>query len=53
MGLEDHAEVRRALELALDQRSGRILFIANDPLMDPIRREPWFPEILERAGLSS
>jgi TolB-like protein/Tfp pilus assembly protein PilF len=53
MGLENHAEVRRALELALEQRSGRIAFIATDPLMDPVRRKPWFPEILERAGLSS
>jgi adenylate cyclase len=53
IGLENHAEVRRAMELALEKRSGRIPFIATDPLMDPVRREPWFPEILERAGLSS
>ncbi len=52
MGLRDYAEVRRSLELALEHRSGRILFLAFEPLLDPVRGEPWFSGLLVRAGLS-
>ena len=51
VGLRDHAEARRCLELAIEQRSGRVPFLAVEPLLDPIRGEPWFPGLLARAGL--
>jgi adenylate cyclase len=53
VGLQNYAEVRRCLELAADHRSGRIPFAAVEPLLDPVRGEPWFPNLLARAGLSA
>jgi serine/threonine-protein kinase len=53
IGLGNHAAARRSLELAIEQRSGRVPFMASEPLLDPVRREPWFPALLRRAGLSA
>jgi serine/threonine-protein kinase len=53
IGLGNNAEARRHLELAIEQRSGRVPFMASEPLLDPLRREPWFPALLRRAGLSA
>jgi serine/threonine-protein kinase len=52
IGLQDHGEARRCLELAVDHRSGRIPFLAVEPLLDPVRGEPWFSSLLARAGLA-
>ncbi len=53
VGLGDFAAARRGLELAIDRRAGRIPFLTSEPLLDPIRGEAWFPQLVSRAGLST
>jgi serine/threonine-protein kinase len=51
LSLRDNAEAKRCLELAIEQRSGRIPFMAVEPLLDPVRGEAWFSDLLARVGL--
>ncbi len=53
VALGDFAAARRGLELAIECRSGRIPFLTSEPLLDPIRGEAWFPQLVSRAGLTT
>jgi serine/threonine-protein kinase len=51
LGLGELAEAGRCYRRAVEQRSGRVLWMAREPLLDPVRREPWFAGLLSRVGL--
>lgn len=51
IGLGRHADAIAALREAFDHRSGGIAYLAADPIVDPLRDEPAFIEIMKRAGI--
>jgi TolB-like protein len=53
VGLGDHDEAGRCLSRAVDQRSARAPWLGTEPLLDPVRREPWFAGLLARVGVES
>jgi len=53
VGLGDYAEAGRCLNRAVDQRSARAPWMGTEPLLEPVRREPWFAGLLERIGIGS
>jgi TolB-like protein/Tfp pilus assembly protein PilF len=52
VGLGEHDEALRWLEAAADEHSDAIAYLAVDPLLDPLRRDPRFAHLLERSGLA-
>ena len=50
MGETDRALA--ALERALDERDGRLVFAGVEPALDPLRSDPRFNDLLRRAGFS-
>ena len=48
LGEED--EFRRRVELLVEQRSGRVAFMAADPWFDEIRHRPWVRAIMRRIN---
>lgn len=51
LGLGQAEEALDALERAVEQRSGSLVWLLVDPLYDPLRRERRFAALLERVGL--
>jgi TolB-like protein/DNA-binding winged helix-turn-helix (wHTH) protein/tetratricopeptide (TPR) repeat protein len=48
--LGDHEQARQALERAFEQRSFELLYLADDPLLDPVRNELWFKQMVVKRG---
>ncbi len=51
LGLDDREAALAALEEAERERSDAIAYLAVDPLVDVLREEPRFQELLRRVGL--
>ena len=51
-GLRNDNEALEALELAVEERADRLIFLNVDPLFDRLRRRARFKHVLERLGLS-
>jgi TolB-like protein/Tfp pilus assembly protein PilF len=51
LGLRDTSGALDALERAFANRSGSMAFLRVDPLLDPLRDEPRFVELVRRVGL--
>ena len=52
LALGDHAGALRLLREAVDERSSWAIYLAVDPRLQPLSREPEFAELLKLAGLS-
>ncbi|HZP94064.1 MAG TPA: protein kinase [Burkholderiales bacterium] len=52
LALGDHAAALRLLRETIDERSSWAIYLAVDPRLQPLSREPEFAEILRLAGLS-
>ncbi|MGZ6126186.1 MAG: protein kinase domain-containing protein [Myxococcales bacterium] len=52
LALADHAGALRFLRETIDERSSWAIFMAVDPRLQPLSREPAFGELLNLAGLS-
>lgn len=50
-GLGDHDRALRDLELALEERTWQVVNMGIDPMLNPLRADPRFAELLLRAGL--
>lgn len=50
VSLGDHEQARQALERAFEQRSFELLYLADDPLFDPVRNELWFKQMIVKRG---
>ena len=48
--LDDREEALRWMEKAFDERATDLRFLKVDPLLDPIRSHPRFPELLRRMN---
>jgi TolB-like protein/DNA-binding winged helix-turn-helix (wHTH) protein/Tfp pilus assembly protein PilF len=48
--LGDHEQARQALERAFEQRSFELLYLEDDPLLDPVRNELWFKQMVAKRG---
>ena len=52
LGLGDHDQVFALLERAFEERSGFLAFIKVEPMLDPLRDDPRFANLLERIGFA-
>src|SRR5207248_4128757 len=52
LALGDHAGALRLLREAVEERSSWAIYLAVDPRLQPLSREPAFGELLRLAGLS-
>ena len=50
LGMGDHEGAIEAFERALAERSGGIAYIAIEPILDPLRNEERFQDLVARAG---
>jgi len=50
VGLGDHEAALRWLDRAFEQKSFHLMTLNTDPFMDPLRGDPRFPALLQRAG---
>jgi tetratricopeptide (TPR) repeat protein len=53
VALGDKQAAFRCLEQALQERAAWVPYLAMDPWLDPIRHDPRFGDVLQRAGLVS
>jgi TolB-like protein/DNA-binding SARP family transcriptional activator/tetratricopeptide (TPR) repeat protein len=51
LGLGDRDAALASLELAMENRSGGIAYLGVEPMMDPLRGDPRFARLMQRAGL--
>jgi serine/threonine-protein kinase len=51
VALGDHDGAMARLELALQERAAQMVYIAAEPLLDPLRSSPRFRDILQATGL--
>ena len=51
LGLGKTAEALDALEQAYEERSGFLPFIGVEPMLDPLRGEARFRELMDRVGI--
>ena len=51
LGLGDKEQTLNWLEKAFKSRNDRLVYLAVDPIADPLRNEPRFKELLKRIGL--
>ena len=50
LGLGEHEEALRWLEIACDERSSHMTYLQVDPKLDNLRRHPRFERLIEKAG---
>jgi TolB-like protein/Tfp pilus assembly protein PilF len=50
-GLGDNEETFRWLDKAHEEKNDRLIYLAVDPLADPLRSDPKFPALMKRVGL--
>jgi TolB-like protein/DNA-binding winged helix-turn-helix (wHTH) protein len=53
MGLGDKNQALTWLDRAYQERSEHVLYLGIEPLVDPLRSEPRFRKLLQKAGLKS
>jgi hypothetical protein len=53
IGLGDSVQAMKLLNQAYDERSGELIFFGIDPILDPLRSDPSFKDLLRRIGLES
>jgi TolB-like protein/tetratricopeptide (TPR) repeat protein len=51
-GLGDKNQAFHWLDEAYKERDDRLLYLSVDPIADPLRSDPRFPELMKRVGLS-
>jgi hypothetical protein len=51
VGLGEHELAFRQLEQACEERTDALIFAKVDPVMDPLRGDPRFAQVLNRLGL--
>ena len=49
-GLGDLDAAFPVLHAALDARASAVLFLPNDPCMDPLRGDPCFRDVMRKVG---
>jgi TolB-like protein/Flp pilus assembly protein TadD len=52
LGMGEHDQAFQWLERAFDERSGFLAFIKVEPMLDPLRSDARFIELLRRMGIS-
>jgi len=52
LGLSEHERALDWIERAREERRGWMAYLTVNPLLDPLRTEPRFREIVARMGLS-
>lgn len=50
LGLGEKDEAFRLLNAALDERVDRLVYLKVDPMADPLRSDPRFPQLLQKIG---
>lgn len=53
LGLGDNAQALKYLNRAYEERSDELIFLGIDPLLDPLRSDPGFKDLLRRIGVES
>jgi TolB-like protein/DNA-binding winged helix-turn-helix (wHTH) protein/Tfp pilus assembly protein PilF len=51
--LGDREQAHQALERAFEQRSFELLYLADDPLLESVRSELWFKQMVAKRGFPS
>lgn len=51
-GLGDMENGLRAMERAVEERDGWVVFMKIEPLLDPVRNDPRFVDLMRKAGFS-
>jgi TolB-like protein/DNA-binding winged helix-turn-helix (wHTH) protein/Tfp pilus assembly protein PilF len=51
IGLRDYAKAIKYLNEAYEERNDRLIYLGVDPMLNPLRSEPRFKELLRRVGL--
>jgi eukaryotic-like serine/threonine-protein kinase len=52
LGLGDHEQVFALLERAFKERAGFLAFLKVEPMLDPLRDDPRFTNLLQRVGFA-
>ena len=52
LGLGEHDQAFSWLERAVEERSGFMAFMLVEPILDPVRHDPRFADLLQRVGLA-
>jgi len=50
LGLGNEDEAMELLQRALAERSANLVYLKADPILDPLRERPGFPQLLEAVG---
>ena len=53
LGLGDKAQALKYLNQAYEERSDELIFLGIDPILDPLRSDPGFKDLLRRIGIES
>lgn len=53
LGLGDNTQALKYLNQAYEERSDELIFLGIDPLLDPLRSDPGFKDLLRRIGIES
>jgi tetratricopeptide (TPR) repeat protein len=53
IGLGDRNKAFQALDQAYEERSEYLVYLPTEPLADPLRSDPRFPQLLKRLGLTA
>jgi len=51
LGLEQKEEALELIEKAYEQRDNRLMYLKIDPMLDPLRSDPRFKELLKKMNL--
>lgn len=53
LGLGDNAQALKYLNRAYEEHSDELIFLGVDPMLDPLRSDPGFKDLLSRIGVKS
>lgn len=53
IGLGDRNKAFQSLDLAYEERSEYLVYLPTEPMADPLRDDPRFPQFLKRLGLTA